>query len=1159
MDKNRITMDTQLLSRLFPFYIVIDHEGFLVTLGTDLAKLDIAETGTLFSQNFNIESPSAARADYAGLRALCNQVVVLGNKIGATLKLSGRLEVLENGHLLFAGNRPADKPNALQEDSLHPNIEAAHQAAAVNQRESELLDTTNRLSQLIANLESGIIVEDETGIIVLANDLYCSMFNLSCLGKDLIGRPHADLALKNKALFADPEGYVKDLARLVEQKVKSINQLFEMCDGRIFSRTYIPVTFENKYKGYLLKYTDVTQTKLIERKLESQKKFYEQVLNHIPSDIAVFDKDHRYMFVNPTAIKDDELRKWIIGKDDVEYVAYRNRDISIAKNRQALFNKAVKERKQQEIEEKIITNTGDAEYNLRRLFPVFDENGDLDMVIGYGVNITERRRIEEKVRFSETRYKNIFDYSLALICTHDLNGRILDANAAAIKTLGYPLEEITRHCIQDLVSPKHVDEFKQKYLRKILISGREEGIMLARSKEGKNVYLLYQNYLLNQDSGKPYIIGFAQNITDRIHAERALKKSEEKYRSIIANMDLGLIEIDNDKKIVYTNNCFTKMCGYSEQELLGKSFSDLFFFDEPGFKGKEIYDFNMFNYSGAYEIKTKNKDGEIKWWLFSEGTSMDENGNPNGFIGIFLDITLNKDLENELLESKHRTEVSARSKEIFLANMSHEIRTPMNAILGIGRLLQKTQLEPQQKAYLDTIHLAANNLLVILNDLLDFSKIESGKLTIEHIGFEIKKLLDTATDILRHKAEEKGLLLMTEIAPAVRPILIGDPYRISQILMNMIGNSIKFTENGYIKIEVLLLEDHAEYQELQFRIEDTGIGMSESFLSHMFNKFQQEDESITRKFGGTGLGMSISKQLIDLMAGTIDVKSAKNVGTVINFNLRFGKGTIKDLPKADDRAIDSKTLNGKNILLVEDNDMNRLFAKTLLIQYGAKVDEAGNGLIAIEKLEQGYSYDIILMDMQMPKMGGIEATRHIRQHIDSNIPIIALTANAFKQEEERCLEAGMNDFIAKPFDENKFIRLVAEWLGKEIIKPEAPHEVVEHKVQLYDLSKLNAISNGDKVFIFKMLELFVNSIPDTMEAMKAALENGDLKTVAENAHRIKPTLQNLGIASIESEIKMLESGVVLGLDPQHVHKYLIKVVDVLHVVVADLVKVMEKL
>ena len=1142
MELKRFYMDDQLLSRLFPYYVIIDARCTLLALGAALRKLDVAETGDGFFQNFNVVDSGEAIDTIDALKSLCNQTVELTTRMGGGIALTGRLELLGDDCLLFAGDRQTSAS-----ESRSPKESAG------------MPDSLARLSQIVCDLDSGMIVEDENGTVVLANDLYCTLFNLGCEGQNLVGKPLSELEMHCKEIFAQPDAYAAELRRLRGCKEKNVSETLALRDGRIFNRAYIPVSSGGRYLGCLLKYTDITQKRSTQRQLETQNRFYEQVLNHIPSDIAVFDKNHKYMFVNPTAIKDDELRKWIIGKDDIEYVSYRNRDISIAKNRQNLFKRAVKEGRQQEIEEKIISNTGEVEYNLRRLYPVFDDHGDLDIMIGYGVNITERRKIEEQVRLSENRYKNIFDYSLALICTHDLNGRILDANAAVIKTLGYPLEEIKKHAIQDLVSPKYVDEFKQKYLRKILVSGKEEGIMTARSRDGKNVYLLYQNYLLNQDTGKPYIIGFAQNITDRIHAERALKKSEEKYRSIIANMDLGLIEIDKNKNIVYTNNSFCQMCGYSEPELLGKSFSDLFFFDEPGFKGKEIYDFNMFNYSGAYEIKTKNKNGDIKWWLFSEGASADENGNPNGFIGIFLDITLNKDLETELLESKHRTEVSARSKEIFLANMSHEIRTPMNAILGIGRLLQKTQLDPQQKAYLDTIHLAANNLLIILNDLLDFSKIESGKLTIEHIGFDIKKLINTATDILRHKAEEKGLLLMAEVAHGVRPILIGDPYRISQILMNMIGNSIKFTENGYIKVEVALIKDTPDAQEIQFRIEDTGIGMSETFLAHLFNKFQQEDESITRKFGGTGLGMSISKQLIDLMAGTIDVKSSKNVGTVITFNLCFGKGTLKDLPKADDGAIDSKVLNGKNILLVEDNDMNRLFAKTLLIQYGAKVDEAVNGLIAIEKLDQGYSYDIILMDMQMPKMGGIEATTHIRQHIDSNIPIIALTANAFKQEEERCLNAGMNDFIAKPFDENKFIRLVAEWLGKEILKPEEPTVVAENAVKLYDLGKLNSISNGDQLFIKKMLELFVDSIPTTMTEMKAALDGGDLQMVADNAHRIKPTLQNLGINSIESEIKMLESVVVLGLDPVQLRKYFLKVEDVLHSVVADLARVMDKL
>lgn len=863
-----------------------------------------------------------------------------------------------------------------------------------------------------------------------------------------------------------------------------------------------------------------------ENKIQDQKQFYEEILNQIPADIAVFDSRHRYLFVNPLSIKDEYLRNWIVGKTDQEYCELKNISQELAERRRQQFLDAVHSRHQTEWEERLRSRDGNIEYFLRKMYPVYSHDDKLEMVIGYGINITERKNIEEQIRRSEARYRGIFDHSLALICTHDLDGNILDVNNSATETLEYSREEMLGQKLQNLIPDDRRHEFEKTYMSEIVGKGKAEGIMVALNKRGKKIYLLYQNFLVTNETDIPYVIGFSQDITARIEAEKALKKSEEKYRDIIANMNLGLLEVDVDEVIVYANNCFCEMSGYDPLELIGQTASSIFIQGDWEAERQSLMSRRAQGASDAYEIQTRNKKGEQRWWLISGAPSFDEKGRFKGSIGIHLDITLQKIMELELRKAKSAAELSAKAKEVFLANMSHEIRTPMNAILGLGRLLAKTPLSHQQRFYLDTIHNAANNLLVIINDLLDFSKIEAGKVKLEEIGFDLNATIGNALEILKHKADEKGLYISYSMAENISPVFIGDPYRISQVLMNFLSNSLKFTEKGRVGVNCRVLSETESSQKIEFKVSDTGIGMSSDFLANLFDKFSQEDESVTRKFGGTGLGMSISKQLIEMMGGEIRVESAKNVGTNIYFAIPFKKGTIEDLDNLEYNLIDTQVLKGKKILLVEDNEMNRLLATTILSQQGAEITEAGNGNIAIEAMN-AQKFDLVLMDVQMPEKDGIETTRYIRLHMDPLIPIIALTANAYKQEEERCIAAGMNDFIPKPFEEIKIVQTVARWLGRsdtDVLREEK--EIVEKPEsgnKKYDLLKLEQLAQGNEVFVRKMVQLFIETIPDFLLQMESALRDQNGKLLSSIAHKIKPTIQTLGILAVESDLYALEA------------------------------------
>jgi PAS domain S-box-containing protein len=613
------------------------------------------------------------------------------------------------------------------------------------------------------------------------------------------------------------------------------------------------------------------------------------------------------------------------------------------------------------------------------------------------------------------------------------------------------------------------------------------------------------------------------DITSRKFSENKLKREEEKYRNIIANMNLGLLEMDMDERILYANQSFCDMSGYPMEELIGRNATALFV-GAGNTAAKEKQELRAQGISDAYELPVKDKRGQLKWWLVSGAPRYNDENELIGSIGIHLDITAHKELEIALTNAKQAAEESSRMKEAFLANMSHEIRTPLSAIWGMSRLLADTGLNDAQTFYIRTIDKSAEHLLMIINDILDISKIQAGMMQLENIGFHLRDLIDEAMEVVKHRADEKGLTLSKDIDADIAPVIIGDPFRLKQVLLNLLSNALKFTMSGSVNIACHLLSEDEQSITLVIRVTDTGPGMEEAFVRDIFKNFSQADKSTARKHGGTGLGMSICKQLTALMGGGILVESHVNVGTTVIMNIPFKKGTEKDIPQREELVADTRILKGSRVLLVEDNEINQLIASMILEKHGTKVVRAENGEEAIMAMKKE-DFDLVLMDMQMPVMGGLEATAYIRANIDDRTPIIALTANAIKGESDRCFQVGMNDYITKPFEEELLVNTIAGWLGKrqgtaarvEGSQAEKPAE------KLYNLKRLEKICNGSPDFMQKMVKLFLEQIPLNVSQMKNAYETGDLSTVAALAHRIKPTLETMNINSLHDDIRKVES------------------------------------
>ncbi|MEZ7506513.1 PAS domain S-box protein [Flavobacterium sp. Arc2] len=739
-----------------------------------------------------------------------------------------------------------------------------------------------------------------------------------------------------------------------------------------------------------------------------------------------------------------------------------------------------------------------------------------------GVVIVARDVTKQKQAALYTR--SILEASLDPLVTINAEGQITDVNHALIAVTGIQRENLIGTDFSLYFTEP--EKARQAYIQVFEQSFVSDYALTIKHLNGKLTDVLYNASVYKDDKGEVLgVFAAARDVT-------AQKLSSNYSLSLIeASLD-PLVTISIEGKITDMNEATIKITGMERELLTGSDFFD--YFTEPQM-AREVYQEVFAKGSVADSPLTlRHKNGKLTDVLFNGSVYKDDQGNVLGAVVVARDITDQKRIETELIEAKVFAELATgiaeeekrnaenaaliaenavKAKQQFLSNMSHEIRTPMNAIIGFTKVVLKTDLTAKQKEYLDAIKMSGDALIVLINDILDLAKVDAGKMSFEKIPFKVKSSISSMLHLFETKIQEKNLKLVKEYDPNIPAVIVGDPIRLHQIILNLVSNAVKFTSTGKITVNVRLIDEDLENVTIEFAVTDTGIGIPEEKIASIFDNFQQASSGTSRIYGGTGLGLAIVKQLVEPQGGSINVISKVGEGTTFSFRLNFQKTTADAEIETEILEVDKQKKNIK-VLVVEDIALNQLLMKTLLDDFGFERDIAENGKIAVDKL-QNNSYDIILMDLQMPEMNGFEATEYIRKTMNSDIPIIALTADVTTVDLAKCKAVGMNDYIAKPVDERLLYSKIVSIVRKSSIKKEKEiKKIIVHKTQKHiDLSYLETRTKSNPKLMMEMIDAYIKQTLPLVTVLEESLLSNDWELLRASAHKMIPSFSIMGINS----------------------------------------------
>jgi len=756
--------------------------------------------------------------------------------------------------------------------------------------------------------------------------------------------------------------------------------------------------------------------------------------------------------------------------------------------------------------------------------PIINERGEIARYVSIQEDVTEQKRVEQELRRGREQLNKA--QRLAHMGNWELNVRTnaFSCSEELKRIFGVPAEHVlTFQRFMGHIQPDDAAMLDQ--VLKAAVQRRspfELDLRILVKNQTRHVVLIAET-VVDAEGKTERLFGTVQDITERKRIEAELILTELRFRKLFENTQLMIVSHGFEGTIYSINPSGAHTLGYEPEEMIGRNVRD---FIAPETRDefedylKEVTATGQAN--GV--MKLLRRDGTRGIWIYRNITLEDADRNPY-VLGSCLDISDRYLMELELKQARQTAEQALAAKDRFVANMSHEIRTPMNAILGFTDVLMSTKLDREQAEALDAVRSAGENLLAIINDILDLSKIESGKIDFEEAPMSVREVMEKVHKLLAQRSGERRIRFTWSAAEYVPDYVLGDALKLNQVLINLVGNALKFTHEGFVSFDCRLDWEDETSCMLRFTVEDSGIGIPADKLQAVFEPFTQASSDSTRKYGGTGLGLSIAKDLVELQGGTIEVQSEPGKGTRFIFTLPAKKIGMENVREVEQAILPDNVPNDIRILLVEDHYLNQKLAQKLVSEFGFSMDLAVNGREALDFLRKA-PYDVVLMDLQMPEMDGYEATKQIRNSLQLDVPIVAMTAHSIAGEKERCLKLGMNDYLAKPFrSRDLYFKITSNAMKYRKLSGPPPEE----EVQLNSAgTPLQNLAGGDAQFEQEMLELMLRSSPEEFEALGRLLAEGDVKNAAAVAHRLRSAVALAGAKAFTEKLEALETFLTKG-------------------------------